>query len=546
MHDERPEYTEEAGYLPFATTDLTGARVLVLAPHPDDESIACGGALALHRDADDPVKVVFLTDGALGVEELAQDPAAAAALREAEARAAARALGVEDLEFWGIPDRQLVADAATGARLRALLEGYRPDLVYVASPFDAHPDHRAAAALAWGAVAGRAPPPSLLFFETYQPMRVDTLVDITPVLERKRAACRAYASQLAQLPYLEVALGLARYRSMTVAAHADFVEGFVRVPPGVPAARSLEGFMLDHFRPPRRGAGEAPLVSIVVRTRNRLPSLRAALESLAVQTHPRLEAIVVVDAGDDAGPVLADFEHKLGLRVLRPETAMGRYRAANAGLAAATGKYLGFLDDDDVLYPDHLAKLVAVLESSGAAVAYSDCAVVEVDHGAAGPERCSAPRPFPTVDFDRDRLYFENYLPIHTVLFRRELLGEVEPFDENLEHCADWDFWIRLAERAPFRRVPGVTCEYRRDRAAGVDYAEPILRVYRKHWPTWSPELLARAVWPVAGARELEIERLRARVAALEAELDHGEVRVARVARSVLRRLARGVRVPRR
>ena len=57
--------TEEK-LIPYQSSDLTGKRVLMLAPHPDDETIGCGGSLALHAGAGDPIKVVFLTNGAKG------------------------------------------------------------------------------------------------------------------------------------------------------------------------------------------------------------------------------------------------------------------------------------------------------------------------------------------------------------------------------------------------------------------------------------------------------------------------------------------------
>ncbi|MBE9572531.1 MAG: PIG-L family deacetylase, partial [Proteobacteria bacterium] len=56
----------EEKLIPYHPTNLTGKRVLALAPHPDDETIGCGGSLAIHANAGDPVKVVFLTNGARG------------------------------------------------------------------------------------------------------------------------------------------------------------------------------------------------------------------------------------------------------------------------------------------------------------------------------------------------------------------------------------------------------------------------------------------------------------------------------------------------
>lgn len=94
---------EERRFIPFETTELTGHTVLVLAPHPDDESFGCGGSIILHCIHDDPVKIVFLTDGAQGDISQHHEREQYIALREAEAREACRLLGTQDVEFWRIP-----------------------------------------------------------------------------------------------------------------------------------------------------------------------------------------------------------------------------------------------------------------------------------------------------------------------------------------------------------------------------------------------------------------------------------------------------------
>ncbi len=212
--------------IPYVSSDLTGRRVLALAPHPDDETIGCGGALALHADAGDPVKVVFMTNGARGDMSGREERSRYIRLRRSEARAACARLGVTDLVFWPCEDRALARAREAVAWLTDLLDGFGPDLVYAPSPLEIHPDHRAGAALVQEAARACDAAFDVALCEVSHPLFVNTLVDITPVLDRKKAAIREYGSQLKELPYDEVCLGLSRYRSLTLPGPATHAEGF--------------------------------------------------------------------------------------------------------------------------------------------------------------------------------------------------------------------------------------------------------------------------------------------------------------------------------
>src|SRR5689334_3911187 len=117
-------------------------RVLVISPHPDDESIGCGGTLRKHVLGGDEVRVVFLTSGEKGGHGL--PPEETAPLREQEAVAAAKILGLARLEFWRQPDGELEATPEVASRLLDLLAAFRPHLVYAPHDREMHPDHRAA------------------------------------------------------------------------------------------------------------------------------------------------------------------------------------------------------------------------------------------------------------------------------------------------------------------------------------------------------------------------------------------------------------------
>lgn len=188
-------------------------RVLVICPHPDDESIGCGGTLRRHVLDGDIARAVFLTSGEVGGGVASAERAR---LRECEAVAASAILGLADVEFWHEPDSALRARHALAARLRAAVEAWRPDLLYVTHDREMHADHRAAARLVRRVLSTLPPalaPPAVRMFEVWTPLSVpDEIVDISPHVAVKVAAIRAYASQCREMRYDEAALALSRYR----------------------------------------------------------------------------------------------------------------------------------------------------------------------------------------------------------------------------------------------------------------------------------------------------------------------------------------------
>lgn len=202
-------------------------------------------------------------------------------------------------------------------------------------------------------------------------------------------------------------------------------------------------------RPPT--AGQA-LVSVIVRSMDR-PTLGQALDSIAAQTHPNIEVLLVQACGA-AHAMPAAHCGGFALRpLLAPDGGpLQRARAANFGLDAAQGELLLFLDDDDLLQPDHLSRLVAALQAHPQAIA----AFADVEMGADSPAGWQPLHRF-EAGFDPTRLLFENYLPIHAVLFRRG----PQRLDEAFDLFEDWDFWLQLSTASRFVHVPGVSALYR-------------------------------------------------------------------------------------
>jgi len=200
-------------------------NVLVLAPHPDDEAIGCGGTLCLHAEKGDHIAVVFLTSGELGLKHLPKHEAWK--IRETEARVSARILGVHDLTFLRCRDWQLEEDIPQAAEgLRPILGRERPQIIYLPHPQEWHPDHKAAVPIARTCLEGLSLSPQLRAYEVWTPIpEHDDVVDITRVWERKLSALRAHTSQITQWPYERAILGLNQFRG-AMAGKCEFAEVF--------------------------------------------------------------------------------------------------------------------------------------------------------------------------------------------------------------------------------------------------------------------------------------------------------------------------------
>ena len=118
-------------------------RVLVVSPHPDDESVGCGGTLCIRVLQGDTVRVLFLTSGENGGH--GRPPTEAGPLREREAEIACAVFGLQKFEFWRLPDGGLRATKALTARLTDVIRQWRSDVLYVPHEEEMNADHRAAA-----------------------------------------------------------------------------------------------------------------------------------------------------------------------------------------------------------------------------------------------------------------------------------------------------------------------------------------------------------------------------------------------------------------
>ena len=200
-----------------------------------------------------------------------------------------------------------------------------------------------------------------------------------------------------------------------------------------------------------------PLVSLIIRTYNRPALLRTALESAVAQEYRNLEIIVVNDAGEDVRAMLGGIPRT---RYAEHDRRRGPNAAANTGVRLAQGTYVGLLDDDDVLFPNHVGVLVGALQSGTAHVAHSDALSWYLSARADGTYDVTGFKLF----LDRAVVPSELYhtcavLPL-TLLARRSAIAAVGGYPEDIPLMGDWDTFMRLAQRYDFVHVPRVTALY--------------------------------------------------------------------------------------
>ena len=207
---------------------------------------------------------------------------------------------------------------------------------------------------------------------------------------------------------------------------------------------------------------DTPLVSVIVRTYDRPKKLCAALESLEAQRFKDFEVVVIEDGEEKAGKLIKKRFPDLDIVYEAMGKNVGRSAAGNRGMELARGKYINFLDDDDILFPAHIGVLVKALKTGENRAAY---AVAEERLFAKCGDR-DAPYKVKKKfvrhrqPFNRTLLCHVSYLPIQCVMFERSLFTELGGLDEGLDALEDWDLFVRYATATDLTFVDRVTSAY--------------------------------------------------------------------------------------
>lgn len=276
----------------------------------------------------------------------------------------------------------------------------------------------------------------------------------------------------------------------------------------------------------------APRVSVIVRTKDRPGLLAEALESLRRQTFDDFEVVLVNDGGVPPSRDVLEPHPGRGLRLIATEPPQGRSRALNVGLEGAAGRYIAYLDDDDLYYPDHLSTLAGFLDGSDEyRAAYTDVAQIEQGLGEDGRYHDGKKLPGYGQNFQPGRLVSSNFVPIIALMHHRALAAQAGFYDESFDLFEDWDFLIRLSRLTRFHRIPRVTAVYRvrndgsnatTETAWMTERSQAARRhVFEKHWNLRTPETemaLVDSFQSEVGGLAAQVETLREKLADAEAQ----------------------------
>ncbi len=191
-----------------------------------------------------------------------------------------------------------------------------------------------------------------------------------------------------------------------------------------------------------------PKISIITPSFNQARFLRRTIESVLAQDYPNIEYIIMDgNSTDGSQAIIQEYEDRLAYWESVPDK--GQTDAINKGFARATGKYLAWLNSDDVYQPGAIKEAIEYLESNPEAVmVYGDCTFIDAEDRKIGD--------FPAAQTDLPRLQ-QGYvhIPQQAAFFRTEIWRIVGPLDPSFYFAMDYDLWVRLAKRGPLVYLTG-------------------------------------------------------------------------------------------
>ena len=502
----------ESNLIPFSVSEVPTGSFLIFSPHPDDEVFSMGGIISLAAEKGQSITIVYMTNGELGGD---------ADVRVAEARAVCEKLGA-NASFLDIPDRNVKASNLLIDEIKKLIHELLPDSVFFPSPQEYHVDHRGTAASVWYGLQRANFKGDAYCYEVSRQCDCNVLIDISSYMDKKESLCQLYASQMTENNYLEVIKGINKSRTYTLPSNVAYAEGLLKIDDiNVNSKNYFKKLHEDYFF--NTLPSESPIISYLIRTKNRAECLKRCLNSLRDQPYKQnLDVVVVNDGGINVEEICIEFRidfHRLKL-INIPES-IGRAGAANTALNNAIGEFVNFLDDDDEVEKFHThVFLYHWRRDNEIEVLYRGVRVLD--------EKGELIRIY-NEPYDVGHLMLNNFIPIHGVTFSRRFIDMGCRFDEKLHAFEDWDFWIQLSRLADFYHVPRVTATYH---MVGSSAASPHMRelydhqsgvneVREKWLSKWSAVELSRMVKSIQRRSE---RRFQHEISGIRQTLENGVV----------------------
>lgn len=234
---------------------------------------------------------------------------------------------------------------------------------------------------------------------------------------------------------------------------------------------------------------QPPLFSVVIPAYNAEAFVEEALDSVSAQTFPDYEVLLVDDGSSDStasrAALWAAAHPEIRWQLIsQPNKGIGGSR--NAGVFAARGDYLAFLDVDDLWLPEKLARVARFLKESGSPD------LVCHDEWLAAPQRLLQRSTYGPYQAYSDLLFKKNTISTSATVVRRERVWEIDGFSEDLNFngVEDYDLWMRLAKSGCrieyLHEVLGIYRIHEQSITAGIDrHCQNALNLLEHHFRDW-------------------------------------------------------------
>lgn len=214
-----------------------------------------------------------------------------------------------------------------------------------------------------------------------------------------------------------------------------------------------------------------PIVSVIIPTYNRKTYVQEAIDSVLAQTYTNYEIIVVDDGSTDKTNEMLQIRYENQIRYVWQEN-QGESAARNRGIEMAQGKYIAFLDSDDLWLPYKLEKQTKILNARPeVALVSSEAWLINSLGEKIGNQLLG--RNANSESLNTEQLCLENKIVASTVLLRRSASDLVNNFNVNIQYGEDWDLWLRLSLNWELMSIPEPLAMYRQHSDSQNQFPNP-------------------------------------------------------------------------